>query len=82
MAILLISTLVLMMLSLLWFSNVTIFEKKIQPFWLITSVGALLILWMSDDPIAMLQLAWFGDGLINPVRILALFFSFTILAIF
>jgi arsenical pump membrane protein len=82
MAILLILTLVLMMLSLLWFSNVTIFEKKIQPFWLITSVCALLILWMSDDPIAMLQLAWFGDGLINPVRILALFFSFTILAIF
>lgn len=82
MAIILISTLTLMMISLLWFSSATLFGKKIQLFWIITSLGALLLLLIHPDPLDMLQMAWFGDGVINPVRILGLFFSFTILAIF
>ena len=82
MAIILMMTLALMMISLLWFSSATIFGKKTQLFWIITSLGALLILLLHPQPLLMIESAWFGDGVINPVRILGLFFSFTILAIF
>jgi arsenical pump membrane protein len=82
MALILISTLTLMMISLLWFSSATIFGKKTQLFWIITSLGAFTILVMHPQPLPFIQSAWFGDGAINPIRILGLFFSFTILAIF
>lgn len=82
MTLILVATLALMMISLLWFSSVTFFGKKIQLYWIITSVGALIILMLQPQPIAFIQSAWFGEGVINPIRILGLFFSFTILAIF
>lgn len=82
MILIVITTLLFMMMSLLWFPTISLFGKKIQAFWLMSLIGAITLLLLHPDPIHFIQSAWFGNGSMNPIRILGLFFSFTILAIF
>jgi len=81
-SILIASTLILMMLSLRWFSHWQIRNIKGQTYWLVVLVGALMIWGLTGFDLKFLLDAWTGTAEINPLRILGLFFSFTFMAIY
>ena len=81
-SILIASTLILMMLSLKWFSQWRIGQVKGQTYWVIVLIGALMIWALSGLDWQFLQDAWTGSLAINPLRILGLFFSFTFMAMY
>ena len=75
-------SLILMTMSLLWFPQWHVFGKRWQSYWIIALLGALLTWIASGMNVMFLFEAWSGDGAMNPLRILSLFFAFTVLAIF
>ncbi len=75
-------TLILMTMSLLWFPQWHVFGKRWQSYWIVALLGALLTWIASGMNVTFLFEAWSGDGAMNPLRILSLFFAFTVLAIF
>lgn len=75
-------TLGCMMSSLIWFPLIRMERFQVQTYWVITVIGALLVWGLQDFALSFLQEAWAAEGLINPIRILGLFFAFTVLAIF
>jgi len=75
-------TLSLMGLSLLWFPTFKVGKLIWQSYWSITLLGALFLWGLTGFSLSFLSDAFTGDGAINPLRILLLFFSFTVLAIF
>ena len=76
------STLILMMLSLKWFSHWRVGQVRGQTYWVIVLLGALMIWALVGFDFAFLLDAWTGSSEMNPIRILGLFFSFTLMAIY
>ena len=76
------TTLTLMMLSLKWFSHWQIGLFRGQTYWIIVLIGALIIWILVGFDVPFLLDAWTGSSEINPLRILGLFFSFTLMAIY
>jgi arsenical pump membrane protein len=76
------STLILMMLSLKWFSHWRVGQVRGQTYWVIVLLGALMIWALVGFDVAFLLDAWTGSSEMNPLRILGLFFSFTLMAIY
>ena len=75
-------TLILMMLSLRWFSYWQIRQVRGQTYWVIVLIGAILIWGLAGFDPQFLFDAWTGSAEINPLRILGLFFCFTFMAIY
>jgi arsenical pump membrane protein len=82
MEIIVLLTLAIITLSLIWFPQWNLLGRKWQSFWIIALIGATLTWLSSGMSLTFLMEAWSGEGAINPLRILGLFFAFTILAIY
>lgn len=75
-------TCVLMILSILFFPKLRIGKIKIDTYWLITVAGAVFALIFGGTDIAVVGKALIADTAINPLKILVLFISMTILSIY
>lgn len=75
-------TCLLMILSILFFPKIKIGKIKLDTYWLITVAGAVFALIFGGADIAVVGQALIADTAINPLKILVLFLSMTILSIF
>ncbi len=75
-------TIVLMIASIIFFPSVKIRHIKFSPYWVIALGGALVLALVGLVSPQELVTGLFGGTLINPLKILTLFLSFTILSIY
>ncbi len=75
-------TCVAMILSILLFPKIKIGKISIDTYWIITLVGAAVLLACGKADIVTVGKALISDTAINPVKILVLFISMTVLSIF
>ncbi len=75
-------TCLLMILSVLFFPKLRIGKIKLDTYWIITVVGAVLCLIFGGADIAKVGEALIENTAVNPLKILVLFISMTILSIF
>ena len=75
-------TCVAMILSILLFPKIKIGKISIDTYWIITLVGAAILLACGKADIVTVGKALISDTAINPVKILVLFISMTVLSIF
>ena len=76
------ATCVLMICSILFFPKLKIGKLSLDTYWLITVLGAVLVLIFGGADIAKVGESLIADTAINPLKILVLFLSMTILSIF
>ena len=69
-------------LSILLFPHIRIKSIKVDTYWIIALLGALLLVATTLCPIQEVFDSWTSDSAVNPVKILVLFFSMTILSIY
>ena len=77
-----ITTFVLITVSILFFPHIVIKKIRIDTYWIIALVGALALLIANLAPIELVWDEINSDKSINPLKILVLFFSMTVLSIF
>ena len=75
-------TCVLMICSILFFPKLKLGKVSLDTYWLITILGAVCALIFGGADIAKVGQALIADTAINPLKILVLFLSMTILSIF
>ena len=75
-------TCVAMILSILLFPKIKIGKISIDTYWIITLVGAIILLACGKADIITVGKALVSDTAINPLKILVLFISMTVLSIF
>lgn len=75
-------TCALMILSILFFPKLRIGNVKLDTYWIITVAGAVLILIFGGTDIAEVGRALIENTAVNPLKILVLFLSMTILSIY
>ncbi len=75
-------TFVSVILSILFFPNIKIGKVHIGTYWLIALTGAIILLACSFAPIKEVGNQLIGNDSINPLKILILFFSMTMISIF
>ena len=75
-------TFVLMAASIVFFPMVSIGKVKIGTYWIVAVIGAVILLSMSLSPIHEVYQELTAPTSINPLKILILFFSMTILSIY
>ncbi|MDE6104556.1 MAG: hypothetical protein K2G38_02555, partial [Clostridia bacterium] len=75
-------TCILMILSILFFPKIKIGKISIDTYWIITLIGAAILLACGRADIKTVGKALVSDSAINPVKILVLFISMTVLSIF
>lgn len=75
-------TCLLMILSILFFPKIKIGKVKLDSYWIITLVGAAVVLITRTAKIENVGKALVADTAINPLKILVLFISMTVLSIF
>lgn len=75
-------TCVLMICSILFFPKLKIGKISVDTYWLITIAGAIFALIFGGADIAKVGQALIADTAINPLKILVLFLSMTILSIY
>ncbi len=75
-------TCLLMVLSVLFIPKIKIFSKSVSTYWVITTIGAILCVAFSKVDITVILNMLLKDSAINPVKILVLFISMTVLSIF
>ena len=75
-------TCVLMICSILFFPKLKIGKISLDTYWLITIAGAIFALIFGGADIAKVGQALIADTAINPLKILVLFISMTILSIY
>lgn len=71
-----------MILSILFFPKIKLGKISIDTYWIITLVGAIILLACGKADIVTVGKALISDTAINPVKILVLFLSMTVLSIF
>ena len=76
-----ISTFVLVILSILFFPHLKIGKIKLDTYWMIALLGAILLLSFSLSPINEVSNQLVSNSAINPLKILTLFFSMTLISI-
>ena len=69
-------------LSILFFPSIKIGRIKIGTYWIIALIGASLLLAFSFAPIEEVWSQLTSENSVNPIKILILFFSMTVLSIF
>lgn len=77
-----IATCACMILSVLFFPKIRIGKIKIDTYWIITVIGAVLALIFGEADPADVGKALIADTAVNPLKILTLFISMTVLSIF
>ena len=75
-------TFVIMIFSILFFPKIKIFKFEIDTYWIVTLIGAVAVLAFSATKPETVGKALIADTAINPLKILVLFISMTILSIF
>ena len=76
------ATFVLITLSILFFPSIKIGKIKIGTYWVIALIGAIILLAFSLAPIKDVGKQLVSSSSINPLKILVLFFSMTLISIF
>ena len=76
------ATCILMIVGVLFFPHIKIGKVKISSYWVITLIGAALALAFASPDFAALGGALVADTAVNPLKILALFLSMTVLSVF
>ena len=77
-----IMTCLLLICSILFFPKIKIKKVEINSYWIVCLIGAFLILIFNSVTISETINGLFSDSVINPIKILLLFFSMTFLSIF
>ena len=77
-----ITTIILMIVSILFYPTVKIKKVQVNTYWIITLIGALLILICGLVPIKDFYQTLISKEEINPLKILILFFSMTFLSVY
>lgn len=75
-------TIVIMIAVILKFPQLKLGKLTISPYWLITLVGAIILLAVGSIDIKVLLSALTADTAVNPLKILVFFLSMTMLSIF
>lgn len=75
-------TCLLMILGVLFFPKIKLGKISIDSYWVITLVGAAVLLISGQADIVVVGKALIADTAINPLKILVLFISMTVLSIF
>ena len=75
-------TCIVLILSVLFFPKVKIFKKDINTYWIVGIIGALLMLIFKSISFSDALAGLTSDSSVNPIKILVLFISMTVLSIF
>jgi len=75
-------TFLLVTLSILFFPQIKIGKVKLGTYWIIALVGALILLAFSLAPIDEVWRELTANSSVNPLKIITLFFSMTLLSVF
>lgn len=75
-------TCILLILSVLLFPKIKIKNKEIHTYWIVCLLGAIFMLIFNDISIHEIYHSFTSKANINPIKILILFFSMTLLSIF
>ncbi len=75
-------TCIVMILGVLFFPTIKLGKIKLSSYWVITLVGAVIVLIVGKADMGAIGKALIADTAINPIKILLLFLSMTILSIF
>lgn len=76
------SAFLLFILSVFFFPQVTLFGKKLNTFWIFPLIGAILLVVFSKVTPSEIWASFTQKSAINPLKILILFFSMTLISIF
>ncbi len=76
------STCALMIAAVLFFPTLKIKKFSVSTYWIVTLVGALVLLLSGTVDIGEIGASMIADTAINPLKILVLFISMTVLSIF
>ena len=77
-----VTTFILITLSILFFPSIKIGKVKLGTYWIIALIGAILLLSFSFAPIKEVFAQLTNNTSVNPLKIIILFFSMTILSIY
>ena len=77
-----ITTFVLITLSILFFPHIRIGKFRLDTYWMIATLGAIILLASSLAPIGEVFNQLTSNNEVNPLKIIVLFFSMTFLSIF
>ena len=69
-------------LSILFFPHIKIKSIKLDTYWIIALLGAIILVATTLCPIEQITSSWTSNTAVNPIKILVLFFSTTILSIY
>ena len=69
-------------LSILFFPHIKIKKINIDTYWLIAILGAVILVATTLCPINQIGTSWTSKTAVNPLKILILFFSMTVLSIY
>lgn len=69
-------------LSILLFPHIKIKHLKLDTYWLIALLGAIILVATTLCPIDQIVSSWTSKTAVNPLKILVLFFSMTVLSIY
>ena len=69
-------------LSILFFPHIKIKHITIDTYWLIALLGAVILVCTTLCPINEIGSSWTSKSAVNPIKILILFFSMTVLSIY
>ena len=69
-------------LSTLFFPRIKLGKINLDTYWIVAIIGALILVIAQLCPIGEIKNSWTSSAAINPLKILVLFFSMTILSIF
>lgn len=75
-------TIVLFVLSNLFFSKIRLGKIEISSYWVVVLIGALLIVFTGIVPFGDIAESFMSSSAVNPLKILVLFISMTLLSIF
>lgn len=75
-------TCLLMVLSVLFMPKIKLFNKSVSTYWVVTLIGAIFCVAFSGVDLSSILDILLKDSAINPVKILILFISMTVLSIF
>ena len=75
-------TCLILILSILLFPKIKVFNKEINTFWIISTIGAIFALLFNCISINEVIDGLFSSSTINPIKILLLFLSMTFLSIY
>lgn len=74
-------TFLLVILSILFFPHIKIGKIKLDTYWIISLIGAIILLSCGYAPIKQVGEQLISNNAINPLKILVLFFSMTLISI-